>query len=84
MASLLGYTGTYALDIYIIQMFLLEGVYPRLIYKYNFHLDFNSLHILFIVAPLITMFFVGACILISKLLIRKIQVFNKLLLGGRA
>jgi fucose 4-O-acetylase-like acetyltransferase len=84
MASLVGHIGVYSLDIYIIQMLILEGIYPRLIYKGHIHLDFNSPWVLYIVAPLITMFFVGICILSSKLLIRRSSLLNKLLLGGRS
>ena len=83
VASFLGIIGIYSLDIYIIQMFLIEGVYPKLVYKANIHLDFNSPSVLYIIAPLITVFFVGACMVISKLLIRKNPLLNKLLLGGR-
>jgi fucose 4-O-acetylase-like acetyltransferase len=83
MASLLGTIGTYSLDIYIIQMLIVEGVYPRVIHKANIHLDFNSPLVLYMVAPLIAIFFVGACILISKWLIRKNRLLDRLLLGGR-
>jgi hypothetical protein len=83
MASLFGAIGVYSLDIYIIQMFILEGIYPRLIYKASIHLDFNSPWVLYMVAPAITVFFTGACILISKLLIRRNDLLNKLLLGAR-
>mgnify|MGYP003392391984 CR=1 FL=1 len=84
MASFLGHIGMYSLDIYIIQMLTLEGIYPRWIYKARIHLDFSSPYVLYIVAPLITIFFVGTCVLISKFLIRKNYLLNKLLLGGRA
>ena len=33
LASLLERVGTYSLDIYIIQMCIVEGIYPRLVYK---------------------------------------------------
>jgi hypothetical protein len=82
-AAFLGEIGVYSLDIYIIQMFLLEGIYPRLIYKAQIHLDLNSPFIFYIVVPLIAMFFVGVCVLSSKLLIRKNRLLNALLLGGR-
>jgi len=81
--ALLGKIGAYSLDIYIIQMFILEGIYPRLIYKVQVHLDLGSPLTLYVAAPLIAMFFVGVCILSSKLLIRKYRLLNALLLGGR-
>ena len=82
-AGLLGRIGVYSLDIYIIQMFILEGIYPRLIYKAQIHLDFNSPFVLYLVAPLISIFFVSVCVLSSKFLIRKNRLLNTLLLGGR-
>ncbi len=83
IAPVLRYVGTYALDIYIIQMCIVEGVYPRLVYKMHSHLDFNSPLVLYILAPLLVIFFVGLCMLISKLLIRKNSLLGRLLLGGR-
>lgn len=84
MASMVGRIGTYALDIYILQIFIVEGIYPRLIYKAGIHLDFNDPFVLYVFAPLLTVFFVGSCMVISKILIRKIPLLNKFLLGGRA
>jgi fucose 4-O-acetylase-like acetyltransferase len=83
IASLLGQIGVYSLDIYIIQMFLLEGIYPRFIHKAHIQLDLNSPWVLFLVAPLITVFFVSVCILSSRSLIRKNPLLDKLILGGR-
>src|SRR5208283_3805316 len=67
-ASFLGHIGTYALDIYIIQMCVVEGIYPRVLYKMHSHFDFNSPVVLYVFAPLLVMFFVWLCMLISKLL----------------
>ena len=83
LSFFLGLIGIYSLDIYIVQMFIVEGIYPRLIYKAGIHQDFNNPYILYIITPIVTMIFVGICILISKLLIRKSHLLNKLLLGGR-
>jgi len=83
IASFLGIIGMYSLDIYIIQMFVLEGVYPRWIQKAGIHLDLHSPYVLYMVAPFLAMFFVGTCMLISKLAIRRVPLLNKLLLGGR-
>ena len=82
-ASFLGHIGTYALDIYIIQMCVVEGIYPRVLYKMHSHFDFNSPVVLYVFAPLLVMFFVWLCMLISKLLIRKSFLLSRLLLGGR-
>ena len=43
VAPLLGVIGEYSLDIYIIQMLIVEGIYPNLIYKAGIHLDFDPL-----------------------------------------
>jgi hypothetical protein len=83
IASLLESIGTYSLDIYIIQMCIVEGLYPRLIYKTYNHFDFNSPLVLYGFAPLLVMFFVWLCMLISKQLIRKDLLLSRLLLGGR-
>ena len=84
IANSLGHLGTYSLDIYIIQMLILEGIYPRWVYKAQIHLDFSSGYVLYLIAPLITVFFVVTCIVISKFLIRKNHLLSSLLLGGRA
>ena len=84
IASRLAEIGTYSLDIYIIQMLILEGIYPRVISKAAIHLDFSSPLVLFVMAPLITVFFVGTSMLISTVFVRSNHVLNTLLLGGRA
>lgn len=83
IASFLERIGTYSLDIYIIQMCIVEGIYPRLIYKTHSRVDFSSPWVLYVFAPLLVMFFVWLCMLISKLLIRKDHLLSRILLGGR-
>ncbi len=80
----LDYIGNYSLDIYLIQRYLVEGLYPRFVQKMQFNFDFNSTPILYLVAFLISLVFVGVCIFISNLLIRKNPLLNKLLLGSRS
>jgi fucose 4-O-acetylase-like acetyltransferase len=80
----LGTVGVYALDIYIVQTLLIEGIWPRWVYRSGFHLDFNSPVVLYLILPLLTLAFVGLCMGISQLIIRKIPLLNSLLLGGRA
>ena len=75
--------GVYSLDIYIIQMFFLEGIYPRLISRTHIQLDFNSLWVCYILAPLATIFFTIVFMLCSKFWIRKNSLLNMLFLGGR-
>jgi len=83
IASFLESVGTYSLDIYIIQMCIVEGIYPRLMGRAHGYFDFNSPWVLYVGAPVLTMFFVGLCMLISKLLIRKDLLLGRVLLGGR-
>ena len=80
---LLGYVGVYSLDIYLIQRYIVEGFYPRVAAKVHINFDFNSLFFLGFFAPLLSAFFIFLCILISQQLIRRSQVLNRLLLGGR-
>ena len=82
-AAFLGVIGRYSLDIYIIQMLIVEGIYPRIAYKTHSHIDFNSSVGLYVWTGLLVIFFVGLCMLISKLLIRKNHLLSRLLLGGR-
>jgi len=75
--------GAYSLDIYLIQRYVVEGLYPRVASKLPIGFDFNGPVFLCVIAPILTTIFVGGCILISKVLIRKHYWLNRLLLGGR-
>ncbi len=79
----LGYIGIYSLDIYLIQRYIVEGIYPRIVYNAHINFDCNSPFFLCVFAPLVTTLFVGTCILISKLLLRRNYLLNRLLLGDR-
>lgn len=81
---LLDKIGVYALDIYLIQRYAVEGIYPRLVSALKVTFEFDSFFFLGIVVPLVTAVATGLCVLVSKFLIRKNPLFNKLLLGGRA
>lgn len=82
--SILDNIGVYSLDIYLIQRYIVEGLYPRFVYNANIKFDFNSPFFLYLIAPLVTIVSVYLCILISKLLIRRNNLLNTLLLGNRA
>ena len=75
--------GIYSLDIYLIQRYVVEGIYPRLVQHLHMNFDFNAPFFLYFFAPLAALLFTGLCIVISKLLIRRSAVLNRLLLGGR-
>ena len=83
IGSFLDYIGIYSLDIYLIQRYLLEGLYPRLGIATHTNFDFNSPFFLCLYTPLATIFFVGGCLVISKLLFRRNYLLNRLLLGAR-
>ncbi len=68
--------GMYSLDIYLIQRFLLEGLYGRLIIKWQ--IPFNY----FYVTIMAVLFIVGLMAL-SNVLIRKNKILTMLLLGSR-
>ncbi len=70
--------GVFSLDIYLIQRYIVEGLYPRLLSKMP--ADF---YVPFFLWPLLVLFFVGLCMTISKLLIRKNVLLTQVLLGGR-
>lgn len=83
MQYFLDHIGIYSLDIYLIQRYIVEGLYPRLVYNAHIKFDFNSSFFLYFIAPVVTAIFLYICISISKLLIRRNYLLNKLLLGNR-
>lgn len=84
IGGLLDYIGIYSLDIYLIQRYLVEGLYPRFVQSAHINFDFNSPFFLYFFAPMMALAFTGLCMVISRALIRKSDVLNRLLLGGRA
>jgi len=84
LKGMLDEIGIYSLDIYLIQRYIIEGFYPRLVSGMKIRFDFNGLFFLYVFAPLVTFLAVGLCLFISKRLIRKNPLLNKILLGGRA
>ena len=76
--------GIYSLDIYLIQRFVVEGIYPRLVGRMNIKFDFSAPLFLYVIAPLVVVLCVALCMFISNALIRRNYFLNKLLLGGRA
>ncbi len=79
----LAWVGLYSLDIFLVQRYIVEGIYPKLAGAVRMHFDFNGSLFMCIVAPLCTAFFVYVCIAVSKALIRKNPLLNTLLLGAR-
>ena len=76
--------GVYSLDIYLIQRYIVEGLYPRLVVYAHINFDFNSPLFMVVFVPVMALLFVGLCMVISKLLIRNNPLWNKLLLGNRS
>ncbi|MCB9771668.1 MAG: acyltransferase family protein [Candidatus Omnitrophica bacterium] len=81
--SLLGNIGIYSLDIYLLQRYLVEGLYPKILTKFNLSFDYNSPLFLCVFCPLVAVIAVAVCIFVTKLLIRRIDILNTLLLGHR-
>ncbi|HOW35834.1 MAG TPA: acyltransferase family protein [Candidatus Omnitrophota bacterium] len=79
----LAYLGIYSLDIYLFQRYIVEGFYPRIASNAGINFDFNSPIFLCGFVPLVAIFFIGVCLLVSRLLIRRIPLLGKLLLGNR-
>lgn len=75
--------GVFSLDIYLIQRYVVEGLYPRFVVPLRLSFDFNSPFFFFVFVPLMTMLFTGVCIGASAMVIRKIPLLNRLLLGAR-
>lgn len=84
IGGFLDYVGIYSLDIYLIQRYIVEGLYPRLVQRLHLSFDFNSPLFLYVFAPVAALLLTGLCVVISRALIRKSDVLNRLLLGGRA
>lgn len=81
LARPLDYIGVYSLDIYLVQRYIVEGLYPRLVGRMNIHFDFNSPLFLYVFAPLTAMAAIGLCLLVSNLLIRGNHTLSRLLFG---
>lgn len=75
--------GVFSLDIYLIQSYIVEGLYPRIVEAAALRFDFTSPLFIAVYAPLMALAFVGLCMLISKLLIRRNLFLNRILLGRR-
>ena len=81
--SSLAYIGIYSLEIYLVQRYIVEGLYPRIASKMRINFDFNSPIFLCCFAPFAAIFFVSVCLLASRLLIRRSPLLCRLLLGNR-
>jgi len=79
----LAFIGGFSLDIYLIQRYLLEGVYSRLVWKAGIKFEPQSWYFFGILLPGVTIVVIGLSIVISGALIRKNSSLNRLLLGGR-
>ncbi len=82
-APLLDFIGRYSLDIYLIQIFILEAIYPRVIDRLGVSFNFNGPVFLAVYAPLAAAFFIGLCLFLSTSLIKRNEILNRFLLGGR-
>jgi len=79
----LEFIGSYSLEIYLLQCFLVEGLFHRIWPKTGIVLDPYSPLFLVVFAPFLTMLAIGLCMTISQWLIRSNPVTNMLFLGRR-
>ena len=82
--KVLAYVGGYSMNIYVIQRYVIEGLYPKLLHLSRLNLDFTSPLFLYLFVPAVAACGVFICIFISDTLLKKNPLLNKLLLGGRA
>ncbi len=75
--------GLYSLDIYLLQRYFVEGLYPKIFTRLHIVFDYNSPFFLCVYAPVITATAVFVCVIISKLFLRPVPLLNRLFLGGR-
>ncbi len=75
--------GLYSLDIYLIQRYLLEGLYTRVIARWQTGFDHHPVWFLGVFAPLLAMVLTGVCMLVSRVLLRRNKTISTLLLGAR-
>ena len=75
--------GFYSLDIYLLQRFLLEGLYGCLIAKWSMAFDHRSTLFLAAYVPAMAFIFAEICIFISLMTLRKYTVLSTLFLGAR-
>ncbi|MCC6758432.1 MAG: acyltransferase family protein [Candidatus Omnitrophica bacterium] len=75
--------GIYSLDIYLLQRYLVEGLFSRLWPRTGIVWDTHSPLFLLAFAPAIVLIAVALCIALSKGLIRKHPLVNMLFLGQR-
>ena len=83
LKEVLIYIGMYSLDIYLIQRYVVEGIYPRILSRAHIHLDSHSALFLLAIAPVAVFFFVFICVAITKSVLRKNDLLARLFLGGR-
>ena len=81
LVQALAYLGVYSLDIYLLQRYVVEGIYPRIFSSLHITLDYHSFFVLGVVAPLLAVMFVAFCAWISRVLIRRTPWVSRLLLG---
>lgn len=79
----LGFIGVLSLDIYLLQRYLVEGLYPRLLARTGLNFDFHSPFFLLVFVPAAVVVSVFVCIAISELIFRRSVLLNLVLLGNR-
>lgn len=83
LGHVLGFIGVYSLDIYLLQRYLVEGFYPRLLARTGWSFDFYSPFFLLVFAPAVVALAVSLCFIISRFLLRTVFLLNLVFLGHR-
>ncbi len=83
MERFLSWVGTYSLNIYVLQRFVIEGLYPKIAAKAHAQFDYNSLLFIYIYVPIIAAAGIAICIFLSNMIFKKNEMLSRLLLGGR-
>ncbi len=81
--NLLEWLGVYSLDIYLLQRYFVEGLFPRILARTHWNFDFYSPLFLFVFVPSVVIVSVVISVATSRFLFRKIPSLNSLFLGGR-
>lgn len=76
--------GTYSLDIYLLQRYLVEGMYPRIIARFSWKIGLMDPVFYCVWAPVMALALTWVCLAFSRRFLRPYGILNGLLLGGRS
>ncbi|MBF0595550.1 MAG: acyltransferase family protein [Candidatus Omnitrophica bacterium] len=83
LGTALGLLGMYSLDIYMLQRYLVEGLYPRLVIGLHGQADLQSPVRFYAYVFFLGLVFAAICVVLSRFIIRRNKWLNIFLLGAR-